>query len=97
MCTSPIPGPCCFRTYQNVEHNHKDRNNDLSNLQTLCLKCHGRKDGLRTTNRKLTPTQVLNIRHIGNSVSSSDLAKAYGVTFANIRYILKGATWKELL
>lgn len=23
------------------------KNNDLSNLQTLCLKCHGRKDGLR--------------------------------------------------
>jgi len=27
--------------------NSKEKNNDLSNLMTLCLRCHGRKDKLR--------------------------------------------------
>ena len=32
----------------NGRYTPKDqRNNDLDNLQTLCLGCHGKKDGLR--------------------------------------------------
>ena len=27
--------------------NSKEKNNNLNNLQTLCLRCHGKKDGIR--------------------------------------------------
>lgn len=30
-----------------IGRNNKQPNNDLSNLETLCLKCHGLKDGPR--------------------------------------------------
>lgn len=32
--------------------NSKTQNNDLNNLQTLCLPCHGRKDGKRRRNHE---------------------------------------------
>lgn len=33
--------------------NNKDVNNDISNLQTLCLSCHGKKDVQRRKVRKV--------------------------------------------
>lgn len=34
----------------NVDHINRDRKeNTMDNLQTLCLKCHGKKDNLKTT------------------------------------------------
>lgn len=32
--------------------NSKKPNNNINNLETLCLKCHGHKDGLRTTSNQ---------------------------------------------
>jgi len=37
---------CGNKKQLSVDHKDRDRkNNTLSNLQTLCLPCHGRKDG----------------------------------------------------
>lgn len=60
------------------------KNNGLSNLQTLCASCHTRKDS-----RRLTDSQVINIFHIGESLSSRKVAKLYGtnqMTVINIRH-----------
>lgn len=62
---------------------HKDRNlkhNDLSNLQTLCLPCHGRKDllaVLRTS--KIEPHQAAIMHMRAQGWSCNRIAKAMGV------------------
>lgn len=60
------------------------RNNDLSNLQTLCLPCHGRKDIARRANedgfRKLTKERVGFIKTaLANGVSGASLARKFGL------------------
>lgn len=65
--------------------------NDLENLQTLCLGCHGIKDIQKKPNvGMLTNSQVINIRHCKGSISGTELAKIYGVTEMCISYILRG-------
>lgn len=61
-----------------------EKNNKLSNLQTLCCACHARKD-----TRKLTDNQVVDIFHIGEALSSRAVGKIYGtnqMTIINIRH-----------
>lgn len=63
----------------------EDKNNDMSNLQTLCVACHMKKDNKSKT---LTDIQVINIRHAKGSISGAKLAKMYGVTPSTIYNIL---------
>lgn len=69
------------------------RNNDISNLQTLCSVCHGRKDA----NRKLTEVQVINMRHMYPEVTARKLSEFYNVAETTVWGILKGRKWRGLL
>lgn len=62
------------------------KNNNLDNLQTLCLSCNVSKD---CQYKKLTDTQVVNIRHIGQSISRKELGLLYKVTERHIGYLLR--------
>lgn len=68
----------------------EEKNNDMSNLQTLCLVCHGRKD---TVMKKISPSQAVNIKHVKGSFSSDVVAELYGVTRDNINRIWRKDTW----
>lgn len=52
------------------------RNNSLDNLQTLCIRCHVKKDN-RTN--KISDLDAINIRHVRGSISSYRLGKMYKV------------------
>ena len=69
------------------------KNNELSNLQTLCLRHHVMKDNALG---KLTDIQVINIRHIGKTISTTKIAKMYGVTQQHICDVLNGLSRTEL-
>lgn len=68
------------------------RNNDMGNLQTLCVKCHGRKDPVRNI-RKLSATQVINICHSKGAISGMKLAPLYDVNPTTIYRIWRGEAW----
>lgn len=73
--------------------NTEDKNNLLSNLQTLCLGCHGRKD----KPRKLTEEQVINIYHVREVKGASrKLCAAYGVVPRTASDINLGKSWSHL-
>jgi hypothetical protein len=59
----------------------KVKNNDLDNLQTLCLRCHARKDGLRTHKLKLKDykDEVIN-KYVNEKIPIYILSKQYRVT-----------------
>lgn len=78
-------------------------NNDIANLQTLCLPCHGRKDGQRAsvvkagkTEVRLTLSKVVNIFHMRGAISQRKIAALYGISQANVTMIHKGHTWRHL-
>jgi hypothetical protein len=60
------------------------KNNELSNLQTLCMPCHTRKD---TVTIRLSNSQVQEIRDLKGKYTSMELAKVYGVSKHHIRGI----------
>lgn len=68
------------------------KNNSLDNLQTLCLRCHASKDNRR---KKLTFAQVVNIRHIGDSISRVSVARLYGVHPTYIHQLLNNRCHTE--
>jgi len=69
------------------------KNNNMSNLQTLCRSCHGRKDN---EYRKLTDNQVVNIIHMRKELSQGAIARLYGVTPETIHYIVRGKWRKDI-
>jgi hypothetical protein len=76
------------------------KNNDLSNLMTLCFKCHGTKDGIQSNHAisaVLTREQVRKIRELyaTGDYSQNKLAAMYGVTQSNIFFIVRYWTWKK--
>lgn len=70
------------------------RNNDMSNLQTLCLRCHSNKDN---RHKKLTYIQAVNIWHIGLDTPSKEVAKMYGVTDKTVGDIRLCKRWTRYL
>lgn len=80
------------------------KNNDLSNLQTLCLPCHGRKDTKRRWSgsrryrryfRKITYVDAQEIRRLvaAKKYKQKELAKVYAVSAANINKIVRNKIW----
>jgi len=73
-----------------VDHINKDRsNNDLSNLQTLCLECHGRKDLIPRLRQRKTDTHMaamVDMRRAGSTYQQ--IADATGLSI--------GGVWKAL-
>ncbi len=67
----------------------KLRNNSISNLQTLCLSCHGKKDIKRNKNsNKLSYADFLKIKElISSGVKGIEIARQYSVSSALISYI----------
>lgn len=69
-----------------IDHKDKNRkNNDLSNLQTLCLRCHGRKDLLsRLRTPKVTDHKdaILSARRRGEPYQ--EIADNLGFSIASI-------------
>lgn len=60
---------------------HIDRNrkhNTLSNFQTLCLRCHGRKDGAAQTS-KLRGFQAQIMAERAKGISCNQIAQRFGV------------------
>lgn len=68
-----------------------EKNNDMSNLQTLCSRCHASKDNRQG---KLTAIQIINIRHAKGSAEHKQLAKLYGVSRPYVT-MLMGHVWGD--
>lgn len=72
--------------------NSKIKNNAISNLQTLCLECHGNKDA-----KKLNEMQALNIAHARDSKKDMNyLCRAYGVNVKAGYDISIGKSWSKI-
>lgn len=78
------------------------KNNSLDNLQTLCLSCHGKKDGLRRTQihgirhrlAKLTDEDVRDIRmFLKSGFGYTQISRVYPVAPNTIAKIAEGFTW----
>lgn len=69
------------------------KNNNLDNLQTLCLSCHAKKDMRRRKRPMLSEVDVINIRHCKGAVNGMDLAKIYGIQHSTIYKIWNRRTW----
>lgn len=68
------------------------KNNNLSNLQTLCLGCHGSKDA-----RKLDEVKAVNIYHCrDNKKDARSLCVAYGVNIRAEIDIRLGKSWSSV-
>jgi len=89
--------------------NSKDKNNKLSNLQTLCLSCHGKKDSVNIKhnpkrgedhcNAKLTENDVLEIREQYLSYKYGGIvkmARKYKVSGNTILEVVKRETWRHI-
>ena len=82
----------------------EEKNNDLSNLQTLCLICHGQKDTVRGRVRagrdhsqsKLTEEAVKYIASQTERGAAEMLAKMYGVDPTTIRRVQRGQRWNRV-
>jgi hypothetical protein len=48
-------------------------------------------------NRKLTKSQVLEIRSLSKAYTLDEIAERYGITKVNVWYIRTGRSWKHLL
>ncbi len=75
----------------------KYKNNDLGNLQALCVRCHASKDisGENHGSAKLTWDKVRRIRkEIKNAVSEKKLAVKYGVNKSTIHDVVSGDNWR---
>lgn len=70
-----------------------EKNNDLSNLQTLCLSCHMRKD---TKIRKITLNTAVNIIHMQDALTAEETAELYGLNAEYVNRLQRGVVWKHL-
>jgi len=70
----------------------EEKNNDMSNLQTLCIACHASKDNKQ---RKLTVVQAINIRHIKGEMSYQKIADLYGVSQPYISMVMNNQ-WRKV-
>lgn len=70
------------------------KNNNLDNLQTLCLPCHAAKDNRSKT---LTDEQVIEIRRLGGTMTNRKIASLYGVSDEYVRQLLLGLWRRDLL
>lgn len=62
-------------------------NNNLDNLQTLCLRCHGQKD-VNKRKRKITDKDVKDIKlALSKGIKGEDLKTRFNVSRATISYI----------
>lgn len=62
-----------------------EKNHALDNLQTLCFRCHGKKDAVR----KLTDEQVIELRKMASEgYKKSALAKKFGVSWMYVWYLV---------
>lgn len=68
------------------------KNNDLDNLQTLCIRCHARKDNAE---KRLTEEQVLEIYGLEGKMLRKDVAAMFGVTPSMISYVMNGTWWTD--
>lgn len=71
--------------------NSKEKDHSLSNLQTLCLPCHGKKDTLRT----MTEFQISRMRwFFYNGASRKEIRNEFQcITKDTVNVILRGITW----
>lgn len=67
------------------------KNNEFSNLQTLCLPCHASKDNKQN---KITKEQAINIRHMRGELTQREIAKRYSVSEMYISMIMRNI-WRK--
>lgn len=81
-----------------VNPNHLFLGTNQNNMQDMSLKGRtGTKKGEQHFNSKLTASDIQNIFKLKDSgMLGKDISKMYGVTPANISYILKGKGWKHV-
>lgn len=72
--------------------NTDDKNNDMSNLQTLCLHCHGKKDAPN----KLTEAQALRIYLAEDKTERNFLCDEFGVNRQAGVDIMSGKSWSSV-
>ncbi len=73
------------------------KNNDMENLKTLCLICHGKKETRNgRAKKKLTKIKATEIRkrYKRGKTRMIDVAEEYGVTRTTIYHIVSGMTWR---
>lgn len=71
----------------------------LSNLQTLCLSCHSRKDNRRGENSqfaRLTTSQALTIKALKGVLTQVQIGKRFGVSVSQVANIWHGRRWSHL-
>jgi len=68
------------------------KNNDLSNLQTLCLGCHASKDN---HHKKITYIQAINIRHMHGALTNKKIGELYGVTEQYVSQLMHNK-WRKV-
>lgn len=76
-----------------------EKNNSLSNLQTLCLSCHGKKDRRRLKHlntAKISEDDARNILLAKGKVKQTELANQYGLSQAAISLIWSRKNWKHI-
>ena len=71
------------------------KNHDMENLQTLCLPCHGSKDGMLQP-RKLLQSQVdeIRTRYAHRDITQAQLAREYGIAQSMVSAIVRYEWWK---
>lgn len=90
-----------------VDHINCDKNNhDLSNLQTLCVVCHGRKDahrhsnvrGVKVGSSKLNDEKVREIRimYATGKYTLVEIGKKYGVYDTAVGKVVHRTGWKHV-
>ena len=82
--------------------NSKVKNHNINNLQTLCIKCHTKKDvkryyGGSHPKSKLTENDVLNIFKLRkNGTKVTEIVKLFNISSAMVYKILSGQFWKPV-
>lgn len=101
----------CSLTVDHVDGNGRGKalkNNDITNLRTLCLPCHGAKDGARADyakrntargarhgSAKLTPELVKQLRADRRQGDIYRvLAERYGISIAQAHAVCSGRQWR---
>lgn len=81
------------------------KNNNLDNLKTLCLSCHGREDRLRAKpaseekikQSKITEEDAIDIRLFAKlGFTQKQISKVYPITVNTISSIIRLKTWRNL-
>ena len=79
-----------------IDHKDKNRkNNNMSNLQTLCLSCHGKKDQLpKLREKKFSPyiNQAMAMKSLGKTYRY--IASHFNVSTATVWKYLTGRTYE---